>query len=205
MIKRSVVSINTRNNWLIDAVLFFGAVISAISGIYFLFLPVGGYQGGRNPMYGVTVLFQRQVWDDLHTWFGIAMILAATIHVSIHWNWIVTMTKRVFREIISREWRLNGRSRFNIVINMIIGLSFLLTAISGIFLLFFPGGKYGVTDPLFLFNRTTWDLIHTWAGIGLIDSAIVHFTIHWGWVLKVTGKIFRSCKPLTLGNQIVKP
>jgi hypothetical protein len=39
----------TRNNWLIDACLFIGALVASITGMYFLFLPVGGYQGGRNP------------------------------------------------------------------------------------------------------------------------------------------------------------
>jgi len=50
------------------------ALLAALSGIYFLFLPVSGYQGGRNPMYGVTVLFERSAWDDLHTWGGVVMI-----------------------------------------------------------------------------------------------------------------------------------
>jgi hypothetical protein len=205
MVKRSVISSQTRNNWLIDAVLFLGALVASISGIYFLFFPVGGYQGGRNPMYGITVLFQRGTWADLHTWFGIAMIIAATVHIMIHWNWIVNMTKRVVQEIVVRERRLNGRSRFNIGINIAIGLSFLITALSGIYLLFIPGGSHGVADPAFLFNRATWDLIHTWAGIILIDAAIVHFAIHWRWVLKVTGKMLRSLNPVTPGFQAVKP
>ncbi len=58
---KGTVSKQTRNNWLIDAAVFIGAVVAAITGIYFLFLPSGGYQGGRNPMYGVTILFERAV------------------------------------------------------------------------------------------------------------------------------------------------
>ena len=53
------ISTQTRNNWLIDAGLALSAVTAMISGIYFLYLPVGGYQGGRNPMYGVHILFER--------------------------------------------------------------------------------------------------------------------------------------------------
>lgn len=202
--KRSLVSSQTRNNWLIDATLFLGAVAASISGMYFLFFPVGGYRGGRNPMYGITVLFQRATWNDLHTWFGITMIIAAAVHIVIHWNWIVNMTKRVIQGITRRERRLNGRSRFNIGINMVVGLSFLITALSGVCLLFTTGGNHGFSNPVPLFNRTTWDLIHTWAGIVLIDAAIVHFAIHWRWVLKVTGKMFRSLNPVASGFQAVK-
>jgi hypothetical protein len=205
MVKRSVVSPQTRNNWLIDVALFLGAVVSSISGIYYLFIPVGGYQGGRNPMYGVTILFQRTTWDDLHTWFGIVMIIAAAVHFIVHWNWIVNMTKRAVQELTRGERRFNRRGRFNVWINIVTGLSFLVTAISGVYLLFVPGGSHGVTDPGFLFSRTTWDLIHTWGGIVMIDVAILHFAIHWGWVLKVTGKMILSLKTVSVQNVTVKP
>ena len=175
--------------------LFLGAIVATISGIYFLFLPVGGYQGGRNPMYGVTILFQRETWEALHTWFGILMIVAAAAHIYVHWKWIVSMTKRAIQELTRGERRFKARSRFNVGINMLTGLSFLITAISGIYLFFFPGGSHGVADPMYLFSRSNWDLIHTWAGIVMICVGVVHFVIHWGWVSKVTRKMFNSLKP----------
>jgi hypothetical protein len=190
MAKTRSVSNQTRNNWLIDVALLLGAIVATFTGIYFLFLPVGGYQGGRNPMYNVTILFQRQIWDNLHTWFGLLMIIAATTHIVVHWNWIANMTKRAIQELTSKERRFNTRSRFNVGINLLVGLSFLVTAITGIYLLFFPGGNHGIADPLFLFNRATWDLIHTWGAIILVVAAVLHFSIHWGWVRKVTVKIF---------------
>ena len=81
MSRRVKISAQNRNNWLLDATLFLGGVLAALSGIYFLFVPSGGYQGGRNPTYGVTVLFDRHTWDDLHTWGGVAMIAAAVVHL----------------------------------------------------------------------------------------------------------------------------
>jgi hypothetical protein len=51
--------------------------------------------------------------------------------------------------------------------------------------LFVPDGR-GAADPMLLFSRSTWDLIHTWAGVTLIAAAVVHFAIHWKWVTKVT-------------------
>ena len=192
MTKTRAVSSQTRNNWVIDAALFLGAVVASITGIYFLFFPVGGYHGGRNPMYGIKILFERETWDDLHTWFGIAMILAASVHIVVHWSWIVNMAKRITHEFVRRERRLNQRSRFNVGINALIGLSFLVTAASGIVLLFTPGGRNIASLPVFFFSRTTWDLIHTWSGIMMIISAVVHFAIHWGWVTKVSRKVVAS-------------
>ena len=204
MQKRAGVAAQTRNNWLIDLALFTGALIASITGIYFLFLPVGGYQGGRNPMYGITILFERYTWEDLHTWFGILMIVAALVHITLHWRWFLSMFQRLAHEIIRREARFNNRSRFNLMINITVALGFILAAISGIYLLFVPGGRNAITDPQILFPRTTWDLIHTWSGILMIAAAVVHFAIHWKWVTKVTRKIFKSLQPTATQNQLTK-
>jgi NADH:ubiquinone oxidoreductase subunit 5 (subunit L)/multisubunit Na+/H+ antiporter MnhA subunit len=202
MQKRAGVAPQTRNNWLIDFTLFTGAVIASITGIYFLFLPVGGYQGGRNPMYGIVILFERHTWEDLHTWFGILMIAAALVHVTLHWRWFLRMFQRLVREIIQRDKQFNSRSRVNLLVNVAVALGFILAASSGVYLLFVPGGRNAVPDPHILFSRTTWDLIHTWSGILMIAAAVVHFAIHWKWVTKVTRKIFLSLRPVSRQIQI---
>jgi len=184
------VSEQTKNNWLVDSVLLLSALFVSISGIYFLYLPVGGYQGGRNPYYGIRILFERHTWSDIHIWAGVLMIIVILIHVPLHWNWVKNMTKRTARELFGNERNLNPRSRFNVFINLMVGLSFSLTAVSGIYLLFVPGGpQFSQYDPMILFGRTTWDLIHTWSGVVLGIAALVHFAIHWKWVIKVTRKI----------------
>ena len=188
------VSKQTQQNWWIDAALFIGAVVSALSGIYFLFLPSGGYQGGRNPLYNIQILFARQTWDDLHTWGGVAMIIAAIVHLGIHWSWVVNMTRRAWRELNGKCGCMNARGRWNLILNTIVALSFVSTALSGVYFLFVPGGRW-VADPLILFTRTTWDLIHTWAGVVLTAAAILHFVIHWKWVTKVTSKMIAVVSP----------
>lgn len=189
MVKQRI-STTTRNNWLVDAALFNSAVIAFLTGIYFLFLPVGGYQGGRNPMYGVTILFERSTWDDLHTWGGVIMIAVAVIHLTLHWSWVVNMTRRAWNDM--RKWRssLNPRGRFNLVLNLVVAVSFLVVAVSSIYFLFIPGGR-STADPMLLFSRGTWDMLHTWSGTVLIVAAVVHFAIHWGWVVKVSRSIVK--------------
>jgi len=187
MIRRRL-SRQTITNWGIDATLAIGALLASLSGVYFLFLPVGGYQGGRNAMYDVTILFSRHTWSDLHLWTGLAMILAAMVHIGVHWSWIARMTRTMIRNVIGREHTLSNRSRINVLINATIGASFLVTAVSGVYLLLVPGGSAGrlLGDPMFLFSRTTWDLAHTWAGVVMIIAGLMHFAIHWGWVVKVS-------------------
>ncbi|MCK5316080.1 MAG: DUF4405 domain-containing protein [Anaerolineales bacterium] len=185
---RSTLSFQTRRNWWINALLFISAILAALSGIYFLFLP-GGYQGGRNPWYGITILFTRQTWDLIHTWGGVIMIAIVVIHLALHWSWVVNMTKRTIKELTGKNGRMNAGGRFNLIINAVVAFSFLLVAISGVYFLFYPGGRAAV-DPQILFSRVTWDLIHTWSGVVMIIAAVLHFAIHWKWATKVTRKIF---------------
>ncbi len=187
---------HTRINWLINAGVFISGVVTALSGIYFLFLPSGGYQGGRNAAYGVTFLFDRSTWDDLHTWSGVIMVIMIALHVAIHWEWIKMTAKRVLNNFKSNGIHMSAGPRRNLVLNSLIALSFVPSAISGIYFLFivkggFQGGRNLLWDPDFLWSRTTWDLIHTWAGVIMIVLAVLHFVIHWGWVKKVTRRFFQ--------------
>ena len=195
------ISIKTRRNWEIDAALLISAVLASLSGIYFLYFVIGGYQGGRNPMYGQTILFERHTWDSLHTWTGVIMVLAAIVHIAIHWKWLLNTIKRSWKVLTLQIKPANKHARFNIFINSMIGLTFILAAISGIYFLFFPGGS-GAYQPTLLFSSLVWDIIHTWSGVLMIIAAIVHFAIHWRWVVNVTQRYFerrtKSNNPATL-------
>jgi preprotein translocase subunit SecY len=197
MTGQNTFSARTRVNWLIDFAVFAGGLLAALTGVYFLYLPSGGYRGGLNPAYGVTFLFDWTTWADLHTWAGVLMVAAAVLHFAIHWAWVKTMARRIGRWLVGRGPHMSDGAKLNLAIDMVVALSFLVTAVSGIYFLLAPTGGYqGGHNPgwdaAFLFSRTTWDLIHTWAGVTLVSAAVIHFTLHWGWVSKVTGRLARS-------------
>lgn len=188
------ISKQTRNNWLVDAGLFAAGIAVAVSSVYFLFLPDGGYRGGRNPYYDLQILFDRHTWDDIHTWAGIGLISIAIVHLVLHWPWVVNMARRTWNELTGRCGCMNSRGRWNLVLNTVVALSFLLAAISSLYFLFFPGGR-GQPDPMIWLSRSTWDMLHTWAGVTWISATVIHFAIHWKWVTKVTGKMLRRLLP----------
>ena len=186
MEKRKGLSTQTRRNWLIDAALFVGGILAALSGVYFLFVPSGGYQGGRNPLYGVTILFSRHTWDALHTWAGVAMIVVAVVHLAIHWRWVKMMATRVANAIRTRGAGLSKGARLNVAINLVVAISFVLVSVSGIYFLLWPAGGN---------SETVWDMIHTWSGVAMIAATVVHLAIHWRWVKNVTVRLMRSLGP----------
>jgi len=198
------ISKQTQQNWVIDTAVFAGALLAGLTGIYFLYLPSGGYEGGRNPTFGLSILFGRDTWSDLHTWGGILMILAVVIHFAIHWQWVKMMSRRIGRTLMGRGNGFSRGAKINLIIDLVIGFSFLITAVSGIYFLFLPhgyqGGRNPGWDPGLLFSRTTWDLIHTWAAVAMILAASLHLLIHWRWVVNVTRRFF-----LSLRQQIQTP
>ena len=180
----------TINNYFTDALLFISTISASLSGIYFLYFVSNGYQGGRNPLYGVVFLFTRQIWDSIHTWTGVAMIAVVAIHLPLHWKWVKSMTRRMITSLVDHNSnrQMNNKARFNIALDALVAVSFFVTAVTGVYFLFFPVSGHAAS-PVILFNRTTWDLIHTWSGVVMIVAAILHFAIHWMWVVKVTKKL----------------
>ncbi len=148
--------------------------MAIISGIYFLFLPDGGFRGGRNPLYGIVIFFQRYTWEDIHTYSGLAMVAAALIHLVIHWKWVWMMTKKMVNILLGRCTTLNRRGILNVLL-----MGWWQSASSSPLLrdlLFFfpsppPGGPYPARFEPFPLGH----MIHTWAGVTLIAAALVHF------------------------------
>jgi hypothetical protein len=175
--------------WWMNIMLLSAALATMLSGAYFLFFP-GGFRGGRNPWYGVELLFSRTTWDNIHTWGGILMIAIATLHLVVHWSWFVRMGKRIISELRGGCGCMNRYGRLNLALNLVLGLMFLLAAISGIVLLFLPHGRE-VTTTL-LWTRKSWDVLHTWSGTLMIIAAILHIGIHWRWITKVTRNIVHT-------------
>jgi hypothetical protein len=191
------ISRKTRLNWLLDASVFSGAIVAALSGIYFLYSPSGGYQGGRNPAFGTTLFFERHTWSDLHTWGGVLMILAVVIHLAYHWYWVRSMAAKLVKFLRDGGSGLSQGGKINLLVNLLIALSFLAVSVSGVYFLFLTSGGYrggdnSAWDQVFIFSRMTWDLIHTWSGVALIISAMLHFVIHWRWIRNVTARFFGS-------------
>jgi hypothetical protein len=200
MAKRITMSGQTRANWLINAAVLLGAILSLVSGVYFLYFPSGRFQGGRYAINSVTFLISRTTWDMIHTWGSILMIVAIIVHFVIHWRWVKMMFRRMMKGLRGQGTGLSKGGKLNVAIDLAIAISFIVCAVTGMYFLFltdggFQGGRNPGYDPGFLFSRVTWDLIHSWAGIVMAIAAIAHIWIHWLWITKVTRRFFLSLVP----------
>jgi cytochrome b subunit of formate dehydrogenase len=91
-------------NYIVDIVIAVAFIISLVTGIALLFIPQGGYMGGRNPAFQETILFlSMKAWKDLHIWSSIMMAAGVLGHLVLHWKWIVCMTKSLFTKKRGQE------------------------------------------------------------------------------------------------------
>jgi len=91
-------------NYLLDAVIALAFVVSTVTGLAFVAMGSGGYQGGQNAGCQTAFLgIGRAAWSDLHIWGSLIMITGVVIHLVLHWQWIVCMTKKMVRPKPRRE------------------------------------------------------------------------------------------------------
>lgn len=80
-------------NYLVDFIALISFLVTSITGlIIFLFLPSGVRQGRFQEFIGIT----KEVWNFIHIWSGILMLVLVVIHLILHWDWIICMTKNIF-------------------------------------------------------------------------------------------------------------
>lgn len=83
-----------KTNYIIDFLAFVSFVITAVSGLAIkFFMPSGVRQGRFQEFLGI----QKGVWSQIHDWSGIILIVFVIIHLILHWDWIVCMTKSIFQ------------------------------------------------------------------------------------------------------------
>jgi hypothetical protein len=81
-----------RNYW-VDTVIGVVFLVVAVSALVFL-VPTSwiDFSASTTP----TILgLDFGVWQTMHKYAGIAMLIGVVIHQLLHWKWIVNMTKRL--------------------------------------------------------------------------------------------------------------
>jgi hypothetical protein len=88
-------------NYILGFIMFLLGLFEAVSGfVLWLVLPRGGrgYMGGRGGGLDAeaTFLWSRDTWIDLHDWVAVALVAVVILHLILHREWVVTMTKRLW-------------------------------------------------------------------------------------------------------------
>jgi hypothetical protein len=68
------------------------ALAQLVSGLVLWLVLPQGYRGGS----GGVFLWSRGTWVDIHSWSAVVLVAIVIVHIILHWDWIVRMTKSYF-------------------------------------------------------------------------------------------------------------
>lgn len=85
-----------------------------------------------------------------------------------------------------------NKAKINYTVDMLALISFLVTAVSGLAIFFFmpEGVRRGGFQEFLGITKNVWVDAHDVAGIIFIILAIIHFLLHWQWLVSMTKCIF---------------
>ena len=81
--------------------------------------------------------------------------------------------------------------KLRVIGDILLSISFIVTAISGLILKF--SFVKGIPGQTFLIERHAWSLMHDYFGIALVVLTILHFIFYWN-VVKCTPKVLSNKK-----------
>jgi hypothetical protein len=90
--------------------------------------------------------------------------------------------------------------KLNYAIDVVIGLAFILSALSGLVLYIAPSGYQGGRNPDYLqpvlfLSRHAWNDLHTWSSMAMISGVGAHLVLHWNWMVCTTRRLLKRRTP----------
>ena len=96
---------------------------------------------------------------------------------------------------------MKTKAKINYWVDIMTGIAFVLSVLSGLILLFAgPGGGYqGGRNPqyqksILFVSRNIWKELHNWSSILMALGVLGHFVLHWNWIVCMTRKLFGKSK-----------
>lgn len=101
-----------------------------------------------------------------------------------------------------------SKAKLNYIIDVVIGLGFIVSALSGIVLFFAPSGYQGgrnlyYLQSILLLSTHTWSTLHTWGSMAMIAGVGAHLVLHWEWMVCMTKKMFTVKRTTSLPKEEV--
>lgn len=107
-----------------------------------------------------------------HEWIGLLFVMPLMVHILLDWQWIVNITKRLFK-------KLPGEVRFNHFWDLIIFVMMVLVILTGTVVSESALPSLGIHITIDPFLQTMHDLT---ANLLMLFIG-VHLAMHWSWIV----------------------
>jgi cytochrome b561 len=117
---------------------------------------------------------------SIHEWIGLGFGVALLLHITLHWDWVLRTTRRVFG-------KLAGRERIRWVVDLGLLVVMTLCVASGILISRSALPALGITPMAGAF----WTGLHTTSADVTVALVGLHVALSWRWSVTVGRRILR--------------
>jgi hypothetical protein len=119
----------------------------------------------------LAALQPRLTGIAVHEWLNLAAVATLILHVVLHWDWVVGVTRTLFHNLLHV-------SRLNYLVDALVFLAFTVTVTSGLVI----SKVVAPTPGLQVLSSHAWNGIHSTASNATLLLVALHFALHWSWV-----------------------
>ncbi len=130
----------------------------------------------------------------IHEWLSLALAAAIITHLLLHWNWIISIGKRLF---LKTTWR----SRLNYILNALLFIAFTVTIATGILISREALPLLGLT----MARDRTLEFLHHQASDVTVLLLGLHVAIHWSWIVGMLRRVIpirRASRSVAISRQL---
>jgi hypothetical protein len=111
--------------------------------------------------------------QEVHEWLSLALATVMLLHLSLHWDWVLRAT--------SRLWRRGGRRRAVWLVDLLLLITMTLCVLSGVLVSQFALPALGVH----LTPGSNWNHVHDVTAQLTLALVATHVALSWQWILRV--------------------
>ncbi len=138
----------------------------------------------------------RYDWIKIHNWAAVVLSIVITLHIILHWSWIIETTKRISCHIQRTAIRI--LELYGAVV--VLFILFVFECLSGLVLWqVLPRGArdyermvQGTGRTFLALQRIVWVDLHAWVAVVIVAILIVHLIFNWSFVVGAVKKVFRN-------------
>lgn len=133
-------------------------------------------------LFGALFLAYNPAWTRIavHEWLSVVIIVPLLFHVIINWDQTLAIVRR-FAQIV------RATPKINFVVDVALFIAVVTVMLSGLLVSQYVLRAVGVSVT----PTALWVDTHRWSADATILLLLVHFALHWRWILRAARKLGR--------------